>query len=386
MATLFRRGKIWWIDAGVAGQRLRWSLDTTDERIARHKLKKHEYEQVTGDLTLPSVTPLAPFLQAFCEHLEAARSHKGYKNDVSYLRTFFGPVCDALQPKSTLNRDHVPKKPISGKTVALWNALPQLRKHGTKFVVLETAKTEYRALKMLRQSADPRARELAEGLRVWSPLRESLAPLRLNPLWYPAGITRDEHIENLLVCFQAAMPLMPPLPALIGEGLEDVYEKRTDAAEPPVMQDLYAATRAVLARKGYSAELASDLRAALEVRLGMLTRRTIGRIFQCRNSMPSIADLMDSYSVIEMDPLSTAPEHGQQLRGIPGDHGGLRAAPLRAVRRTAGPVRDHLRRPVTVSPGRLAGTGSPGGSSQAGGAPWALNRPRRSAKGIMPNV
>ena len=34
MATLFRRGKIWWIDAGVAGQRLRWSLDTTDERIA----------------------------------------------------------------------------------------------------------------------------------------------------------------------------------------------------------------------------------------------------------------------------------------------------------------------------------------------------------------
>lgn len=115
MATLFRRGKIWWIDAGVAGQRLRWSLDTTDERIARHKLKKYEYEQLTGDLTLPSVTPLAPFLQTFCEHLETARSHKAYKNDVSYLRTFFGPVCDALQPKSTLNRDHVPKKPIKVK-------------------------------------------------------------------------------------------------------------------------------------------------------------------------------------------------------------------------------------------------------------------------------
>jgi hypothetical protein len=26
MATLFRRGKIWWIDASVAGQRLRWSV------------------------------------------------------------------------------------------------------------------------------------------------------------------------------------------------------------------------------------------------------------------------------------------------------------------------------------------------------------------------
>ena len=115
MATLFRRGKVWWMNAGVAGQRLRWSLDTTDERIARHKLKKFEYEHATGDLTLPSVTPLAPFLQAFCEHLETARSRKAYKNDVSYLRTFFGPVCDALKPKSTLNRDHVPKKPIKVK-------------------------------------------------------------------------------------------------------------------------------------------------------------------------------------------------------------------------------------------------------------------------------
>ncbi len=112
MATLFRRGKVWWMNAGVAGQRLRFSLETADERIARHMLKKFEYERATGDLTFPSTTPLAPFLQAFCEHLEAARSHKVYKNDVSYLRTFFGPVCDALKPLSTLNRDHTPNKPV----------------------------------------------------------------------------------------------------------------------------------------------------------------------------------------------------------------------------------------------------------------------------------
>ena len=55
MATLFRRGKVWWVDAGVHGQRLRWSLGTTDERIARRKLKKYEYKQSTGDLELPSI-------------------------------------------------------------------------------------------------------------------------------------------------------------------------------------------------------------------------------------------------------------------------------------------------------------------------------------------
>ena len=61
MATLFRRGQVWWINTGVGGQRLRWSLGTSDERIARHKLKKYQYEQATGDSTLPS----APVHHAF---------------------------------------------------------------------------------------------------------------------------------------------------------------------------------------------------------------------------------------------------------------------------------------------------------------------------------
>ena len=51
-------------------------------------------------------------LQAFCEHLETTRTRKSHKNDVFYLRTVFGPVCDALTPKSTLNHRHAAKKPI----------------------------------------------------------------------------------------------------------------------------------------------------------------------------------------------------------------------------------------------------------------------------------
>ena len=115
MASLFRRGRIWWIDAGVAGQRQRWSLGTTNEQIARRKLKKYEYEQSTGELKLPSLTPIEPFLQSFCEHLETTRSSKAYKNDISYLRTFFGPACDALKPRSTRNHRHAPKRSIKVK-------------------------------------------------------------------------------------------------------------------------------------------------------------------------------------------------------------------------------------------------------------------------------
>ena len=113
MASIFRyRGKkTWWVSYYLNGNRCRHSLKTTNEKIARRKLKRIEADletgdleqrtttpqQSTGDLELPSITPLEPFLDAFCEYLETARSRKAYKNDLSYLRTFFGPVCEAAR-------------------------------------------------------------------------------------------------------------------------------------------------------------------------------------------------------------------------------------------------------------------------------------------------
>lgn len=111
MATLYRRGKTWWAYTCSGTKRLRWSLETTDERIARQKLRKIEYQQDTGELELPSHTPIDLFLQAFCEHLETIRSRKAYKNDLSYLRIFFGAVCEALKPGSTTNRRFAPQNP-----------------------------------------------------------------------------------------------------------------------------------------------------------------------------------------------------------------------------------------------------------------------------------
>jgi hypothetical protein len=95
-----------------AGKRLRSSLGTTDERIARRKLKKHECQQSAGDLEFPSITPVELLLGAPCEYPETARSRKAYKNDISYLRTLFGPVCQALKPTSTLNGRHGPRRPV----------------------------------------------------------------------------------------------------------------------------------------------------------------------------------------------------------------------------------------------------------------------------------
>lgn len=96
MASIYRRGKIWWVHYHVAGRSVCRSLKTTNERVAEDKRKHLEALEVTDQLSRPSSTPIGPFLQAFCEFLQATQTRKGAKNDMSCLRQFFGPACPAL--------------------------------------------------------------------------------------------------------------------------------------------------------------------------------------------------------------------------------------------------------------------------------------------------
>ena len=176
--------------------------------------------------------------------------------------------------------------PGSGKTTAVMNLILQLNKLNIPFLVLEPAKSEYRALKTLIHAEDDNARNLGETLQIYTPGNEFISPFRYNPLELLSGISTDEHIDNLTNCFFAAMPATWPLPAIIGEGLERVYEEARDD-EPPVMADLVRATQSVLLEKGYSSETNADIRAALEVRLGVLARRSIGKVFECHKSNPA---------------------------------------------------------------------------------------------------
>ena len=73
------------------------------------RTQKIEGDLVSGELVGASHTPLVPLLTAFCEHLSTIRTRKSYKNDLSYLRTFFGPVCDGLVLGTPVNRGCHPK-------------------------------------------------------------------------------------------------------------------------------------------------------------------------------------------------------------------------------------------------------------------------------------
>jgi len=103
MASIYKRGRIWWVHYLVGGKSISRSLRTTNQRVAQDKKKRLEALEVTDQLRKPSKTPIEPFLQSFCEFLWRTRTHKSAKNDISYLRMFFGPRCPALQPGSTVN-------------------------------------------------------------------------------------------------------------------------------------------------------------------------------------------------------------------------------------------------------------------------------------------
>ncbi|MFH1614494.1 MAG: ATP-binding protein [Planctomycetota bacterium] len=209
-------------------------------------------------------------------------------------------------PLTTLTKHmFVAGVPGSGKTTAVYNMLVQLFRHGKPFLVIEPAKTEYRVLKTLQNHQDDSVKEMARQLRIYSPGNDMVSPFRFNPLFFPEGIMLDEHTSQMLSCFEAAMPMGGPLQALFAEAVEEVYiDRDLEKLDFPRMNDLVEAAGRIMEKKKYEGEIKSNLQAAIEVRLGMLTRQAMGRIFQCQTCMPSIAELLEFPTIIEMDYLS----------------------------------------------------------------------------------
>ena len=242
------------------------------------------------------------------DDLESKDTDERKFSDLSNLSTLFNCAkptnLESRLPLKTLTKHmFVAGVPGSGKTTAVYNMLVQLFRHGKPFLVIETAKTEYRILKTLQNHPDKTIKEMARQLRIYSPGNDMVSPFRFNPLFFPKGIMFDEHTSQMLSCFEAAMPMGGPLQALIAEAVEEVYKYRKDG-DFPRMNDLAEAAGRIMEKKKYEGEIKSNLQAAIEVRLGMLTRQAMGRIFQCQNCIPSIKELLEYPTIIEMDYLS----------------------------------------------------------------------------------
>ena len=136
MASIYRRGNVWWVKFHLKGVRIQQSLNTTHERVAQARKSQIEYRLATGTLVMPSETSVGDFLEGFCQYLRGTRTRKSYKNDISYLRIFFGPVCPStgeyMQPKQGASQGTPERGRTSAGTSSLRTGESQTKRQHRK--------------------------------------------------------------------------------------------------------------------------------------------------------------------------------------------------------------------------------------------------------------
>lgn len=198
--------------------------------------------------------------------------------------------------------------PGSGKTTAMFNILHQLwdvpEEQRIPFIVLEPAKTEYRALKGLDAFKD--------DLLVFTLGDESVSPFRFNPLEVLPGIKIESHISRLQACFVGAFNLFDPLPIFLEQAIRQTYREKgwyddscggDPGLETPTLSDLCRHAEDIVEHSGFDAKMKSDFKASLLERLNSLRRGSKGRMLDTKHTIP-MDELMGRPVILELDSLN----------------------------------------------------------------------------------
>ena len=217
----------------------------------------------------------------------------------------------------SINKDELTRHTLivgntgSGKTWTTKHILGQL---DVPFLVIETAKKEYRSLLL-----DPRfCKEGQRPVVVFTPGSEGVVPIRLNPFELLPGVRVESHIGALLTCFEAALPLGGPLFAILEEALVQAYtslgwrleESITDSKAKrcpfPTMTWFSLHLSKIAESRGYEGDVRSNVRAAIGGRISPLTIHSgtsKGKLFDTHISYPNIAELFEQRAVVELNDL-----------------------------------------------------------------------------------
>ena len=199
----------------------------------------------------------------------------------------------------------------SGKTNTIFHLLKQADEHGIPFLVLEPAKTEYRALL--------RGTDWRVPLQVFTLGNELAAPIRLNPFEVPAGASVAVHIDLLRSVFNASFGLWDPLPQVLERCLHAIYEdlgwdiaynrnlRHRGSGPPPAeafptLSDLAFKVDEVVRTLGYVGEVEGNVRTALLTRINGLRAGGKGRLLDVRRSIP-LSALLTKSTVLELEGL-----------------------------------------------------------------------------------
>lgn len=198
--------------------------------------------------------------------------------------------------------------PGSGKTNTMMYLISRIFEHNIPVLILEPAKKEYRSL-----LSQPNMKNVS----LFSPCANSMYPLHINPFRFPKGMKLADHINRLLDVFNGTFQLDAPMPMLLTEGIQLVYEELgwlpgmiNEGKLPyPTMSKLYIQIEKLFDKYKYAEEVRSNLQSVLQVRIGSLLAREMGDIFDVENSTFAEEEWLEKSAIIELASLGTAPSN-----------------------------------------------------------------------------
>ncbi|NUS01169.1 MAG: ATP-binding protein [Nonomuraea sp.] len=298
-----------------------WALPDADEQPGPN-LYRHPYAaqtllssaQLASYVHLPNLeTPgfaisPAPRFDTVAPSVEGQEPHVVVGQVLQHRQATGGAYQASL--RSLTRHAFIPGTTGSGKTNTIMGLLLEAGEHGVPFMVIEPAKTEYRAL------IDHPV--LGRDVQIFTAGKATVAPFVLNPFEVPAGTGVGEHLDLLRAVFMAAFGMWTPLPQILERCLYEVYldrgwDLRTNANTRlgdlgetpdafPTLSDLITKVGEVIPALGYEDRIAGDMRAALLTRLESLRRGAKGAMLDVARSLPPSV-LFERPTVVELDAL-----------------------------------------------------------------------------------
>ncbi|MFJ8234192.1 ATP-binding protein [Ureibacillus sp. NPDC094379] len=200
----------------------------------------------------------------------------------------------------------------SGKSNTIYRMLDQLNNQNVKFLVIEPAKGEYKAVFGGHRD-----------VHVFGTNPQYAPILKINPFRFPDGIHVLEHIERLIEIFNACWEMSAAMPAVLREAVERVYiETGWDLdhsyhfeGQPvfPTLKQLVDVLPRVIEASGYSEEVKSNYIGALVTRVKSLTTGLFSSIFSDQEVDNTI--LFDKNCIVDLSRVGSS-ETKSLLMGI----------------------------------------------------------------------
>lgn len=183
-----------------------------------------------------------------------------------------------------------------GKSETIYKLINETKQVGTKFLVIEPAKGEYK--------------NMFGDVNVFGTNPLIMPLLRINPFSFPTGVHVLEHIDRLTEIFNVCWPMYSAMPAVLKKAMLDAYEScgwdlrlsvnRLSRGEDvyPSFLDLFLSLEKVITESAYSEEVKSNYSGALLTRVESLTNGLNGEIFSV-NELSNMV-LFDENCIIDL--------------------------------------------------------------------------------------